>query len=182
MIWIKQKTKRYSRKNIYSGYCFDLVVDDVLWPNQKRLKRDLIIHPGISVIVPLVDKNHVILIRQFRYGAGRILWEIPAGTIDGGESALSCAKREIEEEIGFRARQWKKITSFFASPGFNTEIIHVFLASGLYKTKSRLEDDELLEAHIFSLKEAVRMVKTCKIRDAKSLVPLFYFLAERGVL
>ena len=75
-----------------------------MWPTNKKLSRDLILHPGISVIVPQLDKTHLVLIRQYRYGAGKVLWEIPAGTVDRGESALHCAKREIEEEIGYSER------------------------------------------------------------------------------
>ncbi len=173
---VKEKTKRYSRKKIFKGYCFDVVVDHVKWPNQKRLSRDLIIHPGISVIVPLLDRYHIILVHQYRYGAGQNLWEIPAGTIDKGESALACAKREIEEEIGYRAGTWKKLASCFASPGFNTEIINCFLASDLKKTNANLEDDEILQAKVFSVKEVERMISKRQIEDAKSLVALFYFL------
>ena len=163
---------------MFRGYCFDVVVDDVRWPNGKRLSRDLILHDGISVVLPLLDSNHVILIRQYRYGAGKILWEIPAGTIDDGESPLACAKREIEEEIGYRARRWKKLTSCFASPGFSTELIHCFLASDLVKSAPRLEDDEILETKIVSMNRLQSMIRRRQIRDAKSLVPLLYFLAE----
>lgn len=175
---IHDKTRRFSRKKMFRGYCFDVVVDDVQWPNGKRLRRDLLLHDGISVIIPLLDPNHVILIRQYRYGARQILWEIPAGTIDKNESPLACAKREIEEEIGFRAKRWEKLTSCFASPGFSTEIIHCFLASQLTKTKPCLEDDEILETKIVSLKNLKSMIHRRQIRDAKSLVSLFYFLAE----
>lgn len=167
------------RKKIFDGYCFRVVVDDVLWPNKKRLKRDLIIHPGISVIVPLLDQDHLILLKQYRYGAGQFLFELPAGTIDKSETPLACAKREIQEEIGYRAKKWLKLTSCFASPGFNTELINCFLASSLEKTEAALEADEILEAKIFTIRKVKKMVMEKKIRDAKSLVALFYFLNRR---
>ena len=179
---LKNKAKLLSRKKVMSGYCFDAVNDHVLWPNGKRLKRDLILHPGITVIVPVLDANHLILLRQYRYGAGEVLWEIPAGTIDGRESPLACAKREIQEEIGYKAWRWEKIISFYPCPGFSTEIIHAFAARNLIKTKAALEEDEILEPHVVSLKEVHRMILAKKIRDAKSLVPLFYFLKERNAL
>ena len=175
----KSSLKRFSRKKIFQGYCFDVVRDDVIWPNQKRINRDLILHPGISVILPVLDSKHLILIRQYRYGAGKSLWEIPAGTIDGKETPLACAKREIEEEIGYRAGKWKKITECFASPGFNTERIHCFMASGLKKTQACLEEDEILEMKVFSCREVERMIRKKQICDAKSLVPLLYFFLER---
>lgn len=172
--------QRHSRKKIYRGYCFEVVRDEVTWPNRLRLKRDLIIHPGISVMIPLLDKNHVVLVRQFRYGANQMLWEIPAGTIDGKERPLSCAKRELAEEIGYSAKKWKKIARFYSSPGFNTKIVHCFLATHLVPRKSSLEADEILRAKVFSVGEVERMIRDRKIRDAKSLVPLFYFLTEHG--
>ena len=178
----KNKVKRFSRKKTFQGYCFDAVRDDVLWPNGKRIKRDLILHPGITVIVPVLDARHLVLIRQYRYGAGEVLWEIPAGTMDPHESPLACAKREIQEEIGYKASRWKKMISFYPCPGFSTEIIHAFEAPGLVKTQTALEEDEILEAHVFSLKEVQRMLVSKKIRDAKSLVPLFYFLKEKKAL
>ena len=176
---ISEKTKRFSRKKVFQGYTFDAVVDDVLWPNGNRLKRDLIVHPGITVIVPLLERDRMILLRQYRYGAGEILWEVPAGTLKKGESPLACAKREIEEETGYKAKKWTKIHSFYPSPGFNTEVIHAFLAENLVKTQMRLEEDEILETHVFRISEVQKMIRDKKIRDAKSLVPLFYFLSER---
>ncbi len=173
------KTKLYRRKKIYKAYCFDLVVDTVRWPNQKKLDRVLLIHPGISVIVPLLDRNHMILLHQYRYGAKRRLWELPAGTIDGKESPLSCARREIEEEIGYQAKTWKKLASCYASPGFNTEIIHSFLASNLVETQTNLEDDEVLEPKVFRIDKVEAMVRSGKIQDAKSLIALFYFFEQR---
>ena len=173
---INHKTQLFSRKKIFKGYCFDVVVDDVRWPNHKRLNRDLILHHGISVIVPLLDRGHLILIRQYRYGARQVLWEIPAGTLDKDESALDCAKREIQEEIGYRAKKWKKLTACFASPGFSTERIHCFLASNLVRTKPDLEDDEILQTKIVSIPDVRSMIQRRKICDAKSLVALFYFL------
>ena len=174
------KIKRYSRKKKFSAYCFDAVVDEVRWPNGERLKRDLIIHPGVSVILPQIDRSHLLLIRQYRYGPDKYLWEIPAGTIDPPESPLACAKREIAEEIGYKAYKWKKIVSCYASPGFNTENIHCFLAQDLVKTEARLEHDEIIEPKIFSFREVRKMVKDRKIQDAKTLVPLLYFLNEKS--
>lgn len=179
---LSKKTKRLSRKKIYAGYAFDVVVDRVVWPNGRTYSRDLILHGGITVIVPFLDKDHLVLLRQYRYGAQDILWEIPAGTIGKGERPLACAKREIVEETGYRAAKWKKIASFFASPGFNTEKIHAFEAHGLSEGESELEEDEVLETRIVSLKETARLIKARKICDAKSLVPLFYTLAQRGLL
>jgi len=179
---ISRKAKRLSRKKVHTGYAYDVVVDRVVWPNGRTYERDLIVHGGITVIVPFLDKEHLVLLRQYRYGAQDVLWEIPAGTIAKGEAPLVCAKREIIEETGYRASRWKKITDFFASPGFSTEVIHAFEAHGLKAGETSLEEDEVLETRIVSLKETARLIKQKKIRDAKSLVPLWYCLSQRGAL
>lgn len=179
---LKNKVRRFSRKKHFAGYCFDVVVDHVLWPNRKKLHRDLIVHPGISIWVPVLDSKHIILIRQYRYGAGRVLWELPAGTIAKGESPLACAKREIEEEIGYRAAKWKKIMTSFASPGYTTEVIHGFVAQNLRKSQIRLEHDEIIQSRVFSMTQVRQMIIKRQIRDNRSLSLLFYFLAERNML
>ncbi len=161
---------------MFKGYCFEVMQDVVIWPNGKKLDRDMITHPGVSVILPLVDAKHVVMIRQFRYAPQEYLWELPAGTIDLPETPLACAKREIQEEIGYRAKSWEKITHFYPSPGFNAETIHAFIARGLVQTAQRLEHDELIECHVFALSQIKTMIKKRQIVDAKSLIPLFYFL------
>ena len=121
----------------------------------------------------------MILLRHYRYGANQVLWEIPAGTIEKEETASDCAKRELEEETGYQARRWKKLMSCFASPGFNTEVIHCYLAQDLRKVQVQLEDDDVLEMRVVSIKEVKKMILQKQIRDAKSLVALFYFFAHR---
>ncbi len=169
------KAKLIRRRNIFKGYCFDVNSDRVLWPNGATLERSLIVHPGITVMVPLLDKNYLILISQYRYGADRVLWEVPAGTLKKSEAPLLCAKRELQEEIGYQARRWTKLAAVYASPGFNTEIMHCFLAKDLKKTKSCLEPDEILRPKVFSLRETKKMMESGKIQDAKTLIALFYF-------
>jgi len=172
---MRKNAKFLSRKEIYKGYCFDAVEDHVIWPNGKKLNRSLIMHPGISVIVPVLDVNRIILLQQYRYGAGRVLWEVPAGTISQDETPLQCAKREIEEETGFRASRWRELTSCYTSPGYNTEVIHCFAASQFCKTQASLEEDEVLEVKVVAVQEVKKMIKEGSIQDAKSLVALFSY-------
>lgn len=174
------KAKLIRRRSVFKGYCFDVTSDRVLWPNGATLERSLIIHPGITVMVPRLDKDHLILIHQYRYGADRVLWEVPAGTLKKGEAPILCARRELQEEIGYRAQHWKKLASVYASPGFNTEIMHCFLAEGLQMTKNCLEPDEILEPKVFSLRETKKMIENGKIKDAKTLIALFYFFDRLG--
>ncbi len=177
---LQNPVKRFKRASYFDGYCFQVVVDEVLWPNRKRLKRDLIVHNGISIWVPVLDSKHIILIRQYRYGAGKVLWELPAGTIAKNESPLNCAKREIEEEIGYRAGQWKKAMTTFASPGYTTEVIHGYIASRLKKVPTRLEHDEIIVPKVFSLSQVKTMIQKRQIQDNRSLSLLFYFLTDKG--
>ena len=158
------------------GYCFEVVADQVIWPNGKKVKRSLIIHPGISVMVPVLDTDRLILIKQYRYGSKNLLWELPAGTINPGETPLQCAKREIEEEIGYKAKRLEKMISCYSSPHFSTEIVHCFVATDLIKTKINLDDDEIIEAKVFPVKKVKDMINGGKIQDAKTLVTLFYYL------
>ena len=169
------KARLLSRKKALKGYCFDVCLDRVVWPNGERLARSLVRHPGISVIVPCLDKGRIVLIRQYRYGVDRVLWEVPAGTIGRGESALGCAKREIQEEIGYRAARWRKLASSYTSPGYSTEAIHCFAATDLKKVPSALEHDEVLTAHVFTHAQVKRLMRMNQMKDAKSLIALFYF-------
>jgi ADP-ribose pyrophosphatase len=172
------KAQRLSRKTLFRAYSFDLVLDRVRWPNGMRLDRSLIVHRGISVIVPQLDEDRLVLVRQYRYGAGRALWEVPAGTLSPGEAPERCARRELEEEIGYRAGSLKKLAVCYASPGFNTEKIHCYRASKLKKTRPALEHDEILTPRVFTRAETMGMIRARRIQDAKSLVALFYFFAQ----
>ncbi|MFA6600695.1 MAG: NUDIX hydrolase [Candidatus Omnitrophota bacterium] len=174
-----KKVKRFGRKKIHRAQSFEVVSDRVLWPNGKILKRDLVLHGGISVILPLLDENQMVLVRQYRYGADQMLWELPAGTIARRETPLQCARREIVEEVGYRAGQWKKIADIYTSPGYNTEKVFCFLAQKLTPAVPHPEDDEILTVKVFSCDQVRKMVQRRVIRDAKSLLALFYFWEMR---
>jgi ADP-ribose pyrophosphatase len=171
--------KKLKRKHVYRGYAYDVVADQVRWPNGKVLKRDLIVHPGISVILPL-DGKKIILIRQYRYGAGKYLWEIPAGTMRKGEPPINCARRELQEEIGYKAKKWTKLCEVNISPGLSTEKIYCFLAEKLVSVDSALEDDEILYPKAFTPGQVYRMIRSGQIIDAKTLLALFYFFEKHG--
>ena len=172
--------KRIKRRNIYKGYCFDLFEDQVVWVNGKKLDRVLIEHPGISVMLPLLDPDRLILVNQYRYGANTHLWELPAGTINAGEEPLACAMRELEEEIGYQAHQWAPITSCYSSPHYSSEMIHAFVAENLVKTTSNLDDDEVIKVGEFSRAEVETMIRSGEIVDSKSLVTLLSYFNLRN--
>jgi len=167
--------KLLNRKNIYKGYCFDLFEDQVVWVNGKTLDRAFIQHPGISVMLPVLDSDRLILVNQYRYGAQANLWEIPAGTINVGEEPLHCAQRELEEEIGYQATNWKPIVSCYSSPHYSSEMVHAYIAEDLVKTENNLDEDEVIEVRIFTRDEVKEMIRSGQIIDAKTLVTLLSY-------
>ncbi|MBC8192749.1 MAG: NUDIX domain-containing protein [Candidatus Marinimicrobia bacterium] len=167
--------KLLKRKNIYKGYCFDLFEDQVIWVNGHEVQRALIQHPGISVMLPVLDSDRLVLVNQYRYGAQTYLWEIPAGTINVGEDPLHCAQRELEEEIGYKALKWNPIAACYSSPHYSSEMIHAFVAENLVKTEKNLDDDEVIEVRVFTRDEVKEMIRSGQIIDAKTLITLFLY-------
>jgi ADP-ribose pyrophosphatase len=152
----------------------------------KTTTRGTIRHPGICVIAPFVDDDHIALMRQYRYAADGELWELPAGTLNGREenqrmiateTPEECAARELSEETGYEAEVLEKVCECYAMPGISDEIIHVFFARGLNRYEQSLDDDEIInEIRAFSAEELDGMIERGAIRDAKTLVGLFYAL------
>lgn len=168
----KSKETLLSSKTVYRGPVFSVTTDQVLEPGNIKVRRDLIHHSG-SVVVLAVDDSKpmplILLERQYRHAAKDFLWELPAGRIDPGESELSAAKRELIEETGYRAKNWKRILNFYASPGFVAETMSVFLATGLRQGEAEPEADELIHIELVPLTRAVEMVINGTIRDAKTI-------------
>ena len=161
---------------IYRGRTFRLFRDRFIlnFDKNKVVTRELVDHPGAVVILPLVGRDHVLLLRQFRYAAKGDLWEIPAGTLEKNENPLACAKREIEEETGFKARRWRLLTRFFPAPGISNELMTLYEAKDLVPGSKNLEHDEWIEHTVVSLKKARRMIRRGAIRDAKTIVGLLW--------
>ncbi len=163
-------------EEIYRGHIIRLVKDRFILhaAPKKIVTRELVIHPGAVVIVPFVDKDHLILLRQFRYACQGDLWEIPAGTIEKGEATLTCAKRELEEETGFRAKKWRLLSRFFPAPGISNELMTLYRAEKLSPGKKDLDHDEWIEHEVVSLREAKRMIRDGRIKDAKTIAGILW--------
>jgi len=161
------------KENIYSGRIINLFREIVKLPNGRTRSFEIIRHEGSVAIVPMISPDKVVLIRQYRPAAGGFIWEIPAGTLEKGETPLACARRETIEEIGFRARHMKKLVSFLLAPGYCNEVLHLFKATSLKPAEQKLDLDECLEAKIFKLNTAIEMIYTGKIMDAKTIIGLF---------
>jgi ADP-ribose pyrophosphatase len=160
---------------IYAGRVFSTVVDDVEYESGRESKREVAVHPGGATVLPVFPDRRVLMIKQHRYPLGKFIWELPAGKLEPNEDPLECAKRELEEETGYSARTWKKITSIYTSPGFCTEVLHLYLATELSElpTGRRLEEGELtMTLHMVPLDEAKQMIKRGEILDAKSIISI----------
>ncbi|MCX7697882.1 MAG: NUDIX hydrolase [Candidatus Goldbacteria bacterium] len=161
------------RKKIYDGRIIKLYKDTINI-NNRTFIRDIIVHPGSVVLIPLLNKKtkEIILIKQFRYAIGKYIFELPAGTLEKNENPLSCARRELKEETGYIAKKIKKITEIYPSPGIMTEKMHIFIATDLIKSQQELDIDENISIKKIKLDEAIRMIKKGKITDAKTIVGL----------
>lgn len=163
------KPKTLSSETVYMGRIFDIRIDSICEADIEYT-REIVVHKGSAVIVPVFDDRTVALVRQYRHAAGEYLLEIPAGTLDEGEDPMIGAVRELEEEIGVRAEKIEKLTEFYVSPGFLTEKMHVFLATGLTDVGQKLEADELLTVERHSFDELNTMIRNGEITDAKTMV------------
>jgi len=158
---------------IHKGRIFEIVRETITLPNEISVDLEIIRHPGAALMVPLVDSEEVILIKQYRHAVKRFIWEFPAGTLAKGESPLECAKRELIEEIGYSAAQWDKLGEIIPVPGYSDEVIHVFLARNLTCCTQHLDPDEILEVHKVKFEEAMQMIARGEICDSKSISALF---------
>jgi ADP-ribose pyrophosphatase len=170
--------KRLSHRVGYRGRLLTLEVDRVVEPGGIEVDREVVRHPGSSVVLPITADGDLVLVRQYRYAVGEFLWEAPAGHIDAGELPEEAARRELVEETGYYPGRLQKLLDFYPAPGFTDERMHLFRATELEKREPRPEEDENIEVRVFDVKEARRMISAHEIRDAKTLVALS-FLEER---
>lgn len=178
----KVQEKVICSERIFKGRVVNLRVDTVRLPNGKTSQREIVEHRGAVAIVPLLDEETVLMIRQFRLAVNEVLLEVPAGTLEPEEPPEVCAARELEEETGYRAGTLRKLFSQYLAPGYSQEILHVFLARDLEKTAQHPEEDESVEVVPVPLSRAVDMVLSGEIRDAKTITALLvthYILLQR---
>jgi ADP-ribose pyrophosphatase len=161
--------KKISSRLAYEGKVFDIRVDEIR-EDDVEYKREIVVHRGSAVILPVFDDGTVALVRQYRHAAGKYLLELAAGTLEEGEDPETGAIRELEEEIGVTAGKIEKLCEFYVSPGFLTEKMHVYLATELTETKQNLEEDEILTIERHTFDQLNEMIRSGEIEDAKTIV------------
>jgi len=171
------EVRRLKRDILYRGKVIDLIVDDVEYPSGNRGVREIAHHPGGAVAVPVFDDGRIMLVKQLRYPFGEQVLELPAGKLSPGEDPRACAVRELEEETGWVAARWEKLSSIYTSPGFCDEVLHLFLATELSESArgpERGEGESDMTVHTLLLSEALRMVENGEIQDAKTMCGILF--------
>ena len=171
-----KKAKVLSSKTVYEGPIFGIRRDEVIEPSGVRTTREVITHPGSVVVLPVLPDGRILLIQQYRHAAHQYLWELVAGRIDAGESPREAAARELIEETGYRAKSLRVFLYMFPTPGFLEEKMYILLAKGLTAGEAEPEEDEKIISRPYNRKKLEEMIRTGKLRDAKSVAGiLFYF-------
>jgi ADP-ribose pyrophosphatase len=159
----------------YKGKVFDHRVDEIEYDSGNLGIREVAIHPGGAVVIPIKDDGKIILVKQFRYPLQITLIELPAGKLDKDEDPLNCATRELEEETGYKAKEIKKLGQIYTAPGYCTEILHIYSAKGLIPGNfNREEGEQGMEILEYSIDEIQKMIISGKITDAKTIVGVYY--------
>ena len=179
----KLEEKTLHSEEIFSGKVISLHLQDVELPNGKQSKREIVKHPGAVAILAVTNDDKTIMDEQYRKALERTIVEIPAGKLEKGEEPAVCARRELEEETGYGCERLELLTSFYTSPGFADEIVHVYLAKGLSKIENSaaLDEDEFVNLEELTLEEALQYVKEQKIYDAKTIYAVQYLQLQRAI-
>lgn len=168
----KLTEERLASEVVFAGRMLTVRRDTVRLPDGREAGREVVGHPGAVAVVPVTDAGEVVLVRQFRYPVGKVLLEVPAGKLDKGEGPEACARRELEEETGYRAGRLEHLATFYTAPGFTDEIMHLYAARELTKTAPNTDSDEFIEVGHYAPAEVRGMLAAKEIEDAKTIVGL----------
>ena len=168
--FISRREIRMSRQVFHRGRKIQVALDTQVLADGRTIQRDIVIHPGAVAILPLVDADHVCLLRNHRFILDAVIWEIPAGTLEEAEEPDHAAVRELAEETGYTARSWLKLAAFWPSPGVLSETTHLYVAQDLLPGSQRLEAGEEMTTEIVAWSQAVDWAVDGTIRDAKTML------------
>lgn len=171
---LEEKAKLESQE-IFQGKVFSLKRDTLTFPDHPPHNWDIIVHPGAVGILPVKENGNLVLIQQWRRAVGKIIYEIPAGTIDPGEGPLHTAEREIQEEVGYSANTFISLGGFYSAPGFCTEYLYIYLAKELTLSPLSKDPHEAIDVVEMSLKNAFDLIESGEIEDAKTICALFLY-------
>ena len=166
---------------VFKGRAVRLKIDTVLLPSGRKTTREIVEHSDCVAIIPIKDDGKLVMVRQFRHATGKELLEIPAGGIEKGEDAISCVRRELQEETGFYPEEVKPMGGFYAAPGYCSEYLHLFLAKGLRPSRLIAEDTEEIQVVDIDLSEVPSLIASGEICDSKSIAGLlrYIFIGDR---
>ena len=179
---MKLREETIESKEVFSGRLDKLRVDRVRLPNGREATREIVEHRGAVTAVPLLDSEKIVMVRQFRQAAGETLLEIPAGTLDVGEEPVACARRELCEEIDYYPNKLTLMFTSYLAPGYSSEMLYTYLAEELTRKEAQADPDEFLEVIEVPMRDAVDMIRSSEIKDAKSICGIMMaqrILAER---
>jgi ADP-ribose pyrophosphatase len=162
-------------ESIYKGKIIDVSIEHVTLPNGKEVPREIVRHPGAVAVFAVTAENRLLLVRQFRKPLDRTILEIPAGKLEKNEKLLDCAHRELKEETGYTAQTMEFVTSFYTSPGFADELLHIFEAKGLSLGEASPDEDEFVDLIEVSIDEAFAYIEKGAIHDAKTIFAVYYW-------
>ncbi len=171
--------RKLSSQQVYHGRAVNLRLDTVEKPSGKKATREVVEHSDCIAVVVLDEHDNVLLVRQFRYPLGKFLLEIPAGGIDPGEEPVDCVRRELQEETGYLGQKIDKLGGFYSIPGYGTEYLHCYLATGLVPSRLVAEDTEEIELVRVPMNQIPQLIASGEICDAKSIAALLTFLLIR---
>lgn len=160
-------------KTVFNGRLFNVTVDKVKLSHEREVTREVVHHRGAVGIIPFTQNNKIVLVRQYRYPVKKMLFEIPAGTLEKNEEPIECAKRELIEETGYRAKRFKYLGDIFIAPGYCTEKISLYFAETLEQGQQLSEEDEDIQVVLFDLKEITEKIHCGDIIDAKSICGIY---------
>lgn len=175
-----RQEEKLSEKEIYRGKIVRLHVDEVRVQNGNTATREVVDHPGGVGIIAINERNEICLVRQFRYPYNEFIWEIPAGKRDPGEAPQTTATRELREETGYTAENLSYLGAVYPSPGFLTEVIHLYAATGLIPGETNPDEDEFLEIRFFNAETVLDMVMSNQIKDAKTIIAVLKVLQNQS--
>jgi ADP-ribose pyrophosphatase len=173
--------KLISSNELFKTPIFRVTLDQALDPEGFEISRAIVQHEGSAVMMPVDQRSRILLVRQYRLPARQYLWELPAGRVDKGETVLQAAKRELSEETGYRAKKWKKLSTFWPSPGFLAEKMTIFLATELTEGEQHVMEDERIETRWFTARELDRLIGAGKLPDAKTQIGFLTWKRYRPV-